>query len=65
MTSHQNGRLASKRGRSPVSDAQGPPHSVIGVGGVFFGYLAQRRGQVNEATWKEVAKQLASDDPNV
>jgi hypothetical protein len=43
MTLHQTGRVASKRGRSPVSDAQGPPHSVIGVGRVFFG-PTERRG---------------------
>lgn len=35
------------------------------AGGAFVGYMAKRRGNIDEGTWNEIAKQLASDDPNV
>lgn len=38
---------------------------VGGASGAFVGYMAQRRGNIDATTWTEIAKQLASDDPNV
>jgi hypothetical protein len=41
--------------------------NVLGGGalGFFAGLIAKQHGKVNTATWNEIARQLASDDPNV